>query len=61
MYGLQQQEFGNRILLERKQVLGIVDGTEEVPDTMDRTEFKLLIKQHRIARSTILLVMVSSL
>ena len=28
------------ILLEQKQVLGVVDGTEEAPDAKDRTEFK---------------------
>jgi hypothetical protein len=45
------------ILLEQKQVLGIVNGTEEAPDAKDRTEFKAWKKQHGIARSTILLAM----
>jgi len=44
-------------LLERKQVLGIVDGTEEVLDTQDGTEFTPWKKQHGIAQSTILLPM----
>ena len=34
------------ILLELKQVLGIVDGTEEAPE--DATELKSWNKQHRI-------------
>ena len=49
------------ILLEQKQVLGIVDGTEEAPDSKDRTEFKARKKQHGIARSTILLAIERSL
>jgi len=52
------------ILLEQKQVLGIVDGTEEAPDAKnakDATEFKAWKKQHGIARSTILLAMERSL
>jgi hypothetical protein len=47
------------ILLEQKQVLGIVDGTEEAPE--DATELKSWKKQHGIARSTILLAMERSL
>jgi len=47
------------ILLEQKQVLGIVDGTEEAPE--DATELKSWKKQHGIARSTILLTMERSL
>jgi hypothetical protein len=47
------------ILLEQKQVLGIVDGTEEAPE--DATEPKSWKKQHGIARSTILLAMDRSL
>jgi hypothetical protein len=43
------------ILLEQKQVLTIVDGTEEAPE--DATELKSGMKQHGIARSTILLAM----
>jgi len=49
------------IPLEQKHVLGIVDGTEEAPDAMDRTEFKVWKKQHGIAQSTILLTMERSL
>jgi hypothetical protein len=49
------------ILLEQKQVLGIVDGTEEAPDAKDRTEFKAWKKQHGIARPTMLLAMERSL
>jgi len=49
------------ILLEQKQVLGIVDGTEEAPDAKDRAEFEVWKKQHGIARSTILLAMERSL
>jgi len=49
------------ILLEQKQVLGIVDGTEEAPDAKDGTEFKAWNKQHGIARSTVLLAMERSL
>ena len=52
------------ILLEQKQVLGIVDGTEEAPDAKnakDMTGFKAWKQQHGIARSTILLVMERSL
>jgi len=43
------------ILLEQKQVLGIVDGTEEAPE--DATQLKSWKKQHGIVRSTILLAM----
>ena len=49
------------ILLQPKQVPGIVDGTEEAPDVKDGTEFKAWKKQHGIARSTILLAMERSL
>jgi hypothetical protein len=49
------------ILLEQKQVLVIVDGTEEAPDAKDTTELKPWKKQHGIARSTILLAMERSL
>ena len=49
------------ILLEQKQVLGIVDGTEEAPDAKDGKEFKAWKKQHGIAWSTILLAMERSL
>jgi len=45
------------ILLQRKQVLGIVNGTEEAPNAKDRTQFKAWKKQHGITRSTILLAM----
>jgi hypothetical protein len=44
-----------KILVEQKQVLGIVDGSEEAPE--DATELKSLKKQHGIAWSTILLPM----
>jgi len=47
------------ILLEQKQVLGIVDSTEEAPE--DATELKSWKKQHGIAWSTILLAMERSL
>ena len=47
------------ILWEQKQVLGIVDGTEEAPE--DTTELRSWKKQHGIARSTILLAMERSL
>jgi hypothetical protein len=49
------------ILVKQKQVLGIVDGTEEAPDATDATESKAWKKQHGIARSTILLAMERSL
>jgi len=49
------------ILLEQKQVLSIVNGTEQAPDTTDTTEFKAWKKQHGIARSTVLLAMERSL
>jgi len=49
------------ILLERKQVLGIVDGTEEAPDATDAQEFKAWKKQHGIAWSTVFLAMERSL
>jgi len=45
------------ILLEQKQVLGIVEGTEEAPDAKDGTRCKTWQKQYRIERSTILLPM----
>jgi hypothetical protein len=47
------------ILLEQKQVLGIVDGKEEAPE--DTTELKSWKKQNGIAQSTILLAMERSL
>jgi len=47
------------LLLEQKQVLGIVDGIEEAPE--DATELKSWKKQHGIGRSTILLAMERSL
>jgi len=49
------------ILLEQKEVLGIVDGTEEAPDAKEGTEFKAWKTQHGITRSTILLAMEWSL
>jgi len=49
------------ILLEQKQVLSIVDGTEEAPHPKDGTDFKLWKKQHGVAWSTILLAMERSL
>ena len=49
------------ILLERKQVVGIVDSTEKAPDGKDGTEFNAWKKQHGIARSTILFAMERSL
>jgi hypothetical protein len=49
------------MVLEQKQVLGIVDGTEEAPDAKDGTEFKAWQMQHGIARSTILLAIERSL
>jgi len=49
------------ILLEQKQVLGIVDSTEKAPDAKDETEFKAWKKPHGIVRSTILLAMERSL
>jgi hypothetical protein len=49
------------ILLEQKQVLSIVDGTEEAPGANDGPELKSWTKQHGIARSTILLAMEPSL
>jgi hypothetical protein len=51
-------------LLEQKQVLGIVNGTQEAPDATnakDVTEFKTWKKQHGFAWSTILLAMERSL
>jgi hypothetical protein len=45
------------INLEQKQVLGIVDGTEEALDANDGTKFEAWKQQHGIARSTILLAM----
>jgi hypothetical protein len=45
------------ILLEQKQVLGIVDGTEEAPENQKLEEYKEWKKQNGIARSTILLAM----
>jgi len=56
--------FEVEILLEQKQVLGIVYGTEEAPDAKnakDATEFNAWKKQHGIARSTILLALERSL
>jgi len=47
------------ILLEQKQVLSIVDGTEEAP--ADAIELKAWKKQHAITWSTILLAMERSL
>jgi len=47
------------ILLEQKQVLSIVDGSEQAPE--DLTELKSWKKQHGIARSTILIAMERSL
>jgi len=47
------------ILLEQKQVPGIVDGTEEAPE--NAPELKSWNKQHGIAWSTILLAMERSL
>jgi hypothetical protein len=35
-----------QILLEQKQVLGIVNSTETAPDTKDITEFNAFKKQH---------------
>jgi hypothetical protein len=49
------------ILLEQKQVLGIVYGTEQAPAAKDGTEFKVWKKQHGLTRSTILLAMERSL
>jgi hypothetical protein len=49
------------ILLEPKEVLGIVDGTEAAPDEKDGTECTPWKKQDGIARSTILLAMERSL
>jgi hypothetical protein len=49
------------LLLEQKQVLGIVDGTEEAPDAKDATEFKAWKNQRGTVRSTILLAMERSL
>ena len=49
------------ILLAQKQILGIVNRTEETPDAKDGTEFTAWRKQHGIARSTILLAMEWSL
>jgi hypothetical protein len=43
--------------LEQKQLLDIVDGTEEAPDAQGGTRFKAWKKQHGVARSTILLTM----
>jgi len=47
--------------LQQKQVLGIVNGTEEARDAKNWTEFNPWKKQHGIARSTILLAMERSL
>ena len=49
------------LLLEQKQVRGIVDGTEEAPDAKDATEFTAWKNQRGIARSAILLAMERSL
>jgi len=45
------------IVLEQKEVLGVVNGTEEATDANDGTEFEAWKKQHGIAWSTILLAM----
>jgi hypothetical protein len=48
------------ILLQQEQVLGIFDGTEQVPDLMNAkcaTVFKTWKEQHRIVQPTILLAM----
>jgi len=50
-----------KVLLEQKQVLGMLDGTEEALDAKDWTEFKASKMQHGIAQSTILLTMERSL
>jgi hypothetical protein len=47
------------ILLEQKQVLGIVDGTEEAPE--DATELKSWKQQHEIAQPSSLLAKERSL
>jgi hypothetical protein len=49
------------ILLEKKQVLGIVDSTDEAANAKYRTEFKAEMKQYGIAWSTIVLAMERSL
>ena len=49
------------ILLEQKQLLDILDSTEEAPDVKDGTECKALKEHHRIAWSTIPLAMERSL
>jgi len=49
------------ILLKQKQVLSIVDGTEEALDANDGTEFEAWKKQHETAWLTILLAMERSL
>jgi hypothetical protein len=49
-----------KTLLEQKQVVGIVDSTDEAPDVKNvknTTEFEAQTKQHGIAWSTILLAM----
>ena len=38
------------LLLEQKQVLSIVDGTEEAPDGENEIEFKAWKMQHGIAQ-----------
>jgi len=53
--------FEIEILLEKKQVVAIVDGTEQTTDTMDATELKAWKKQPGLAWSTILLAMERSL
>jgi hypothetical protein len=47
----------NEILFDEKQVLVIVDSTEQGPDAKDGTEFNAWKKQHGITRSTFLLAM----
>jgi hypothetical protein len=49
------------ILMEQKQVLGSVNGSDEAPDVMDATEFETWEKQHDIVQSTILLAVKRSL
>jgi len=49
------------ILFEQKQVLGIIDGTEEAPEATDASEFKAWKKWRGIVLSTIFLAMERSL
>lgn len=53
----KSRRFETNILLERKKVLGIANGTQEAPDANDGTELEASMKQHGIAWSTILLGM----